>query len=80
MVIVHFLQLSEMTGWIIAGSLSFSAVAAATAILFEMRHAVDLENDMGAADFEDFTLPPGWKKPRKSRVIQPRIGTLHMPH
>lgn len=58
--LVHALDLSSLTGWIIAGSLGFSSVAAATAILFEMRHAVDLETYVDPAEFQNVPLPAYW--------------------
>ncbi|RYD19412.1 MAG: hypothetical protein EOP88_19065 [Verrucomicrobiaceae bacterium] len=58
--LVHVLELTALTGWIIAGSLGFSAVAAVTAILFEMRHAVDLETFADPAEFENITVPAYW--------------------
>jgi len=56
----HLLDLSPLTGWIVAGSLGFSAVAAVTAILFEMRHAVDLEAYVDPAEFESIPIPAYW--------------------
>lgn len=56
----HILELSPLTGWIVAGSLGFSAVAAVTAILFEMRHAVDLEAYADPAEFDSLPIPAHW--------------------
>lgn len=68
----HLLDLSPMTGWIVAGSLGFSAVAAVTAILFEMRHAVDLEAYVDPAEFESMPIPAHWGgKPASSSA--PRV-------
>ena len=60
LLLVHVLELSAMTGWMIAGFLGFSTVAAVTAILFEMRHAVDLESYVDPAEFNSIPIPSWW--------------------
>lgn len=69
----HILELTPVTGWIIAGSLGFSAVAAATAILYEMRHAVDLEPYADPAEFNSIPIPTQWGG-KSGTMPPPRIS------
>ncbi len=68
----HILELTPVTGWIIAGSLGFSAVAAVTAILYEMRHAVDLETYADPAEFNSIPIPAQWGG-KGGSVPSPRV-------
>lgn len=78
---VHFLGLSSAAGWVIAGSLGFSAVAAATAILFEMRHAIDLEEYVDPAEFESIPLPASWRSISPPPPLPPMPApSFQVPH
>lgn len=80
--LVHAFDLSSFTGWIIAGSLGFSAVAAVTAILFEMRHAIDLENYVDPAEFGRIPLPPfggNLSRPQHTSPMQ-AAASFQTPH
>ncbi|MES2660038.1 MAG: hypothetical protein V4689_15560 [Verrucomicrobiota bacterium] len=57
---VHFLGLSSMVGWILAGSLGFSSIVAVTIILYEMRHAIEMQDYSDVADFKDPPVSIHW--------------------
>ncbi len=78
--LVHAFGLSSLAGWIIAGSLGFSAVAAATAILFEMRHAIDLENYVDPVEFDSVPIPPSWGGPGASRTSAIQASSFQIRH
>lgn len=59
-VLIHLLHLSEQSAWILIGALCSLSVIAVGAILYEMRHAIELpasvdfdEMDTDEADFEE---------------------------
>ena len=55
-----------MTGWIIAGSLGFSTILALTFVLYELRNAMELPDDMDPSKFDMFPVPPHMKRPPAS--------------
>lgn len=78
---VYFLGLSSVAGWILTGSLGFSAVAAVTAILFEMRHAIDLEAYVDPAEFESIPLPAYWRSISPPPPLPPMPApSFQVPH
>jgi hypothetical protein len=59
--VVQFLALSNETGWAIAGGLGLSTLAAVTFILFELRNAMELPDDVDPVDYLNRPVPSGWK-------------------
>ena len=72
--LVHFLDLSPATGWVVAGILGSSTTVAAIVILNEMRHAIDLTDYVDPADFGSLPLPADWKLPA---TAHPLAGGVH---
>jgi hypothetical protein len=63
LLLIHIFGLSATAGWMVAGVIGFTSIAAVTAILYEMRHAIDLENYIDPCDFESVSLPSQWNVP-----------------
>jgi hypothetical protein len=61
--LVYFLGLSDATGWWIAGTLGFSSVVAMTVILYELRHAVQVDAVTGGSGLEGLADPVPWSFP-----------------
>ena len=58
--LVHFLELSSTEGWVIAIALGASSMLALAIILYEMSHAIDLEDQV---DLERIPSPNPWSLP-----------------
>lgn len=61
--LVYFFGLSEMTGWWIAGLLGITSVVAASVILYEMSHAVEIDSAAGDSKLEDLGSSVPWNLP-----------------
>ena len=61
--LAYFLELTPMVGWMLAAALGFSTTLAATIILYELRHAIDLTDCVEATEFEGLMGVP-WEMPR----------------
>lgn len=62
----HFLDLSPLAGWIVAIVMGSSAILAATAILYEIRHAIDLKNHLDPVEAADVLY---WKSRAKLSTV-----------
>lgn len=56
--VVALLGLSAVAGWVIAGTLGALAVAAIGILLYEMRHAIDLPDDVDLELMDANTMDP----------------------
>jgi hypothetical protein len=61
--LVYFLELSNTTGWIIAGVLGVSMTVAVSVIIHEMRHAIDLTGFVDPSEMDELPPPEQWSKP-----------------
>lgn len=61
--LVHFLELANSTGWIIAGSLGFLTAVAVGFIQFEIRHAIVLPDHVDADGFDTLPGADRWNPP-----------------
>lgn len=60
-ILVHFLGLSQGSGWLIAGSLGISCMVAVGVIWYEMRHSAEIAPRAVLSELEGFPLPSSWK-------------------
>ena len=66
---VYFLELSNGIGWIIACSLGFSTLLALSFVLYELKNAQQLPDDMDPGKFGMFPIPPRWDQPPASSPV-----------
>jgi hypothetical protein len=69
----HFLALTPAAGWMLAAGLGFAITVAATVILYEMRHAIDLTDYMEATEFDGLSDLPWQMPPERVRGRMPAL-------
>jgi hypothetical protein len=61
--LVNIMELSNETGWQIAAFFGFSSIAAVSFIIFELRNAMEMPEDVDPVDYLDLPVPSNWTPP-----------------
>ncbi|MEO5716465.1 MAG: hypothetical protein ABIT37_23510 [Luteolibacter sp.] len=64
--LMSLMELSTETGWQIAAFFGCSSIAAVSFILYELRNAMEMPNDVDPVDYLDRPSPSGWTPPAAS--------------
>lgn len=67
------LNLSATAGWVIAGTLGAFSIAAIGLLLFEVRHAIDLPDDVDLELTDAYTVDPF----SEIMPVSPRLRARH---
>lgn len=80
-IVVAVLGLSATAGWVIAGTLGAIAVAAIGILLYEVRHAIDLPDDVDLELMDAYTVDPFSEvHPISPKLKAGRVTRVHARH
>jgi hypothetical protein len=80
-VVVAVLGLSSAAGWVIAGTLGGLAIVAIGILVHEVRHAIDLPDDVDLELMDAFTMDPFPEvNPISPKLRANRVSRVHARH
>ncbi len=72
---MNYMELTEETGWWIAGILGSASIASISFIMYELRNAMEMPNDEDTLAHLNLSEPPVWSAPTGS----PQAGSNPVP-